>query len=84
MEPQPPLSFTKTAKRFRLEEEQGKVTTSPLNFSLHVFSITSSMPWIGATREKNIDGEYLSHLIFADDIVLLAHHPKEIEDMLPH
>ena len=24
----------------------------------------------------------MSHLIFADDIVLLAHHPKEIEEML--
>ena len=30
----------------------------------------------------NIDGEHLSHLIFADDIVLIAKSPEELESML--
>ena len=30
----------------------------------------------------NIDGEHLSHLIFADDIALVAKSPEELESML--
>ena len=30
----------------------------------------------------NIDGEPLSHLIFADDICLVAKSPEELESML--
>ena len=30
----------------------------------------------------NIDGEHLSHMIFADDIVLVAKSPEELESML--
>ena len=33
-------------------------------------------------KEINIDGEHLSHLIFADDIVLVAKSPEELESML--
>ena len=69
-------------KRFSLEEEQGKVTASPqkLFTACLQYIITNAMDW--SKKGINIDGEYLSYLIFADDIVLLAHHPKEIEEML--
>ena len=30
----------------------------------------------------NIDGKHLSHLIFADDIILIAHTPQELQEML--
>lgn len=33
-------------------------------------------------RGINIDGEYLAHLEFADDILLIAHSPQELEQML--
>ena len=33
-------------------------------------------------KRINIDGEHLSNLIFADDIVLVATSPEELESML--
>ena len=33
-------------------------------------------------RGINMDGEYLSHLIFADDIILFAKSPKELTTLL--
>ena len=30
----------------------------------------------------NMDGEHLSHLIFTDDIILIAHTPQELKEML--
>ena len=43
-------------------------------------AITNKIDW----EEKgiNIDGEHLSHLIFADDIILIAHIPQELQEML--
>ena len=33
-------------------------------------------------RGINMDGEYLSHLIFADDIILFAKSPEELTTLL--
>ena len=43
-------------------------------------TIINQINWEG--RGINIDGEHLSHLIFADDIVLVAKSPEELERML--
>ena len=43
-------------------------------------AIINKINWEG--KGINIDGEYLSHLIFADDIVLVAKSPQELESML--
>ena len=43
-------------------------------------AIINKINWEG--KGLNIDGEHLSHLIFADDIVLVAKYPEELESML--
>ena len=43
-------------------------------------SIINKINW--EDKGINIDGEHLSHLIFADDIVLVAKSPEELESML--
>ena len=43
-------------------------------------AIINKINWEG--KGINIDGEHLSHLIFADDIVLVAKSPQELESML--
>ena len=44
------------------------------------YSIIKRIDWEG--RGLNIDGEYLSHLIFAEDIILFAKSPEELTSML--
>ena len=43
------------------------------------YAIINQINWEG--KEINIDGEHLSDLIFADDIVLVAKSPEELESM---
>ena len=43
-------------------------------------AIINKINWEG--KGINIDGEHLSHLIFADDIVLIAKSPEELVSML--
>jgi len=43
-------------------------------------TILNQINW--ENRGINIDGEYLAHLEFADDILLIAHSPQELEQML--
>ena len=43
-------------------------------------AIINKINWEG--KGINIDGEYLSHLIFADDIVLVAKSPEELESIM--
>ena len=43
-------------------------------------AIINQINWEG--KGINIDGEHMSHLIFADDIVLVSKSPEELESML--
>ena len=43
-------------------------------------AIISQINW--EDKLINIDGDHLSHLIFADDVVLVAKSPEELESML--
>ena len=43
-------------------------------------SIFRRVTW--ETRDLKIDGEYLSHLRFADDIFICANTPPELQQML--
>ena len=46
--------------------------------AMHI--IFRRMPW--DTRGLNIDGEYLSHLRFVDDILIFANTPHDLQQML--
>ena len=43
-------------------------------------AIINKINWEG--KGINLDGEHLSHLIFSDDIILVAKSPEELENML--
>lgn len=58
---------------------QGDVI-SPKLFTNALEDVFKTLDWNGLGI--NVDGEYLSHLRFADDIVLLAESPKDLEKML--
>ena len=57
------------------------MTTSHLHFSYHAYKMLSMARSTGKTGIK-IDGEYLSHLIFADDIELIAKSTSELQKMI--
>ena len=58
---------------------QGNIT-SPKLFTATLESIFRRLTW--DTRSLKIDGEYLSHLRFANDIFMCANTPHELEQML--
>ena len=72
----------RTVKNSNLEEEPGKETTSLPNCLPHVCNdaIINKINW--ENKVVRIDGEHLSHLIFADDIVLIANSTSKLHDML--
>lgn len=53
---------------------------SPKIFSAVLESIFRNLKW--DKRGLKIDGEYLSHLRFADDIVVFSENPQDIQQML--
>ena len=55
-------------------------TISPKLFTATLEDIFRKINW--DTKGLKIDGEYLSHLRFADDIVIFAETPQELQDML--
>ena len=55
-------------------------TISPKLFTEALKSIFRRLTW--ETRGLKIDGEYLSHLRFADDIFLCTNTPHELQQML--
>ena len=55
-------------------------TISPKPLTAPLESIFRRMTW--ETRGLKIDGEYLSHLRFADDIFIYANTPHELQQML--
>ena len=77
-----PWSSTGTATRWSCRGEWDKATTShPNSFTACLQdAIINKINW--EDKWINIDGEHLSHLLFADDIVLVAKSPEELESML--
>lgn len=55
-------------------------TISPKLFTLALENIFKSLQW--ETKGINIDGSYLNHLRFADDIVLISNNRHELSDMV--
>ena len=69
-------------KNSNLEEEPDRETTSLPNCLRHVCNTPSSTRSTGKQRCVRIDSEYLSYLIFADDIVLIANSTSKLQEML--
>ena len=59
---------------------QGDTISSKLFTACLQDAIINKINWDG--KRINIDGEHLSHLIFADDIGLVAKSPDELESMI--
>ena len=80
----PPLFWnsTGTVKKSSCRGVQDRVTIYRLNVSQHVYqdAIIKRIDWEGTGL--NIDGEYLSHLIFTDDIILFAKSPEKLTSIL--
>lgn len=55
-------------------------TISPKLFTLALEDVFRTLDW--ESKGLNIDGRYLSHLRFADDVVLISSSVKELETML--
>ena len=72
------LKLHKDSNKISLERgaRQGDNISPKLFTACLQDAIINEIDW----EEKgiNIDGEHLSHLIFADDIILIAHTPQEL------
>ena len=82
--------YTNSSITVHLHKESNKVnirrgvrqgdTVSPKLFTAALESIFRQLIW--ETRGLKIDGEYLNHLRFADDILICANTPHEQQQML--
>ena len=79
--------YTNSSMTVHLHKESNKInirtgveqgyTISPKLFTAALESIFRQLTW--ETRGLKIDGEFLSHLRFADDILICAHTPHELQ-----
>ena len=68
-------------KNSNLEEKLDRETTSLPNCLRHLqYAIINKVNC--ENKSVRIDGEYLSHLIIADDIVLIANSTSKLQEML--
>ena len=76
------LKLHRDSDRIKLERgaRQGDNISPKLFTACLQDAIINKIDW--ENRGINIDGEYLSHLIFADDIILFAKSPEELQSML--
>ena len=76
------LKLHKDSNKISLERgaRQGDNISPKLFTACLQDAIINKIDW----EEKgiNIDGEHLSHLIFTNDIILIAHTPQELQEML--
>ena len=82
--------YEKGSTIIRLHKESDKIkiekgvrqgdTISPKLFTSCLESIFRKIDWEG--KGININGEYLNHLRFADDIILISETPEELQIML--
>ena len=78
------LRFHKDSEKFNLGRgaRQGDNISSKLFTSFLQHASLNKINW--ENKGVGIDGEYLSHLIFADDIVLIANSTTELQEMLQY
>ncbi|MEG7521477.1 MAG: reverse transcriptase domain-containing protein, partial [Chromatiales bacterium] len=82
--------YTNRSMRVHIHKESNKInirrgvrqgdTISPKLFTATLESIFRRLTW--ESRGLRIDGEYLSHLRFANDILICANTPHELQQML--
>ena len=74
--------YNKDSEKFKLGRgaRQGDNISPKLFTSCLQHAIINKINW--ENKGVRIDGEHLSHLIFADDIVLIANSTSKLQDML--
>ena len=81
--------YTNSSMTVHIQKESNKINTrrrgrhgdtiSPKLFTAALESIFPRLTW--KTRGVKIDGKYLSHLSFADDILICANTPHELQQI---
>ena len=76
------LPLHKDSDKFKLGRgaRQGDNITPKLFMSSLQYAIINKINW--ENKDVRIDGEYLSHLFFADDTVLTANSTSKLQEML--
>lgn len=64
----------------RAESRCPKLITSPKLFTNALEDVFKTLDWTG--QGNNVNGEYISHLRFADDIVVMAESLEQLSGML--